>query len=737
MSWQVLGIRHHGPGCARSVVAALEALQPDIIALEGPADGEPALGQLGHADLKPPVAMLLYPVDEPKRGVYYPLAEFSPEWQTLQWARTNRVPVKLMDLPQSVQFGDEKEEAEKHVDDKEPAWRGDPIAVLAEAAGFVDHELWWEQQIERRVDATGLFQGILEAMTAVRTEYPQTSPRDQRREAHMRQTLRGIRQSLTPRVAVVCGAYHAPVLTHDALDRYSVKDDASLLKGLPKSKVTATWIPWSYSRLSYRSGYGAGMDSPGWYHHLWQHREAAPTHFLTRAARLLRANDLDASSASVIETKRLADALASLRDLRAPGLAELNEAMLSVLCHGQQGPLTLIHDRLEVGDVIGEVPDDVASVPLARDLEIQTRQLRLKRTSEAKELDLDLRKPTDLSRSILFHRLNLLDLSWATLQPQKMQTSTFHEYWQVVWNPELAVAVIDASVWGNTVEQAARARCEHRAKDLREVGALAGLLQQALLAQLLDALPAILDQLRNQAGLAADVLQLMEGIPSLAKLIRYSDVRQTQAQAVTPILEGLVTRAIVGLPGACASLDDDAAAAVVERIDGVSEALQTLQRSDLLAEWFAMLTKLLHSTAHGLVRGRCCRLLLDHSVLASDRFSQQTRQALSTALPPATVAAWIQGLLRGSGMVLLHQDDLWQSMDRWLAELSDMHFIEMLPLLRRAFADFTTPERQAMGQKVKHLSAVMVASPEAEPESSLDLERARRVLPILRTILGP
>ena len=29
--------------------------------------------------------------------------------------------------------------------------------------------------------------------------------------------------------------------------------------------------------------------------------------------------------------------------------------------------------------------------------------------------------------------------------------------------------------------------------------------------------------------------------------------------------------------------------------------------------------------------------------------------------------------------------------------------MEMLPLLRRAFADFTGPERRQMGEKVKHL----------------------------------
>ena len=422
MSWHVLGIRHHGPGCARSLLAALDEISPDVLVMEGPADAEEILAQAGHDQMKPPVAMLLYPPDEPRRGVYYPVAEFSPEWQALQWAVKNKVTMRLMDLPQTIQLAKpvegeapgegevrlegeapaEPPESESHqqqeVDD-EPHWRTDPIAVLAEAAGFADHELWWEQQVERRDNAAGLFQAILEAMSAVRQEYPQASDRDLLREAHMRQVLRGVRKELFPNIVVICGAYHAPVLTEEAIDSIPIKDDAACLKVLPKTKTLSTWIPWSHSRLSFRSGYGAGMHSPGWYSHVWKARDAAPMHFITGAARLLRGADLDASSASVIESLRLADALAAIRDLRSPGLTELNEAILTVLCHGNTSPLKLIHDRLEVGDVIGEVPDDITSVPIARDLEQQQKALRLKRTTEIKILDLDLRKDNDLNRS--------------------------------------------------------------------------------------------------------------------------------------------------------------------------------------------------------------------------------------------------------------------------------------------------------------------------------------------------
>ena len=39
----LLGIRHHGPGSARSVLKALAALQPDLILVEGPPDAQELL----------------------------------------------------------------------------------------------------------------------------------------------------------------------------------------------------------------------------------------------------------------------------------------------------------------------------------------------------------------------------------------------------------------------------------------------------------------------------------------------------------------------------------------------------------------------------------------------------------------------------------------------------------------------------------------------------------------------
>jgi hypothetical protein len=105
---RLFGIRHHGPGSAASLVAALDAFRPDIVLLECPADGEAALATLRDAALVPPVALLLYNPKQQGQASFLPFAEFSPEWQAVQWCFKNEAHVRCFDLPMSLHFGLDK-----------------------------------------------------------------------------------------------------------------------------------------------------------------------------------------------------------------------------------------------------------------------------------------------------------------------------------------------------------------------------------------------------------------------------------------------------------------------------------------------------------------------------------------------------------------------------------------------------------------------------------------------------
>jgi hypothetical protein len=623
--------------------------------------------------------------------------------------------------------------------------RADPLRLLAEAAGYNDSERWWEDMVEHRRDSTDLFAAILEAMTALRSEVEAEEPqsdaslrldpeREAQREAWMRQTIRAAQREGFQRIAVVCGAWHAPALHHMP----SAREDAALLKNLPKRKVQATWVPWTNGRLLFSSGYGAGIESPGWYQHLWTAPDRLAVRWLARVASLMRDADLDASSSQVIEAVRLAETLAALRGRPLPGLPELNEAVPAVLCFGSNVPLKLIHDKLIVGEVLGSVPDETPTVPLQQDLHREQKRLRLPPEATQRVLDLDLRKPNDLQRSHLLHRLDLLGVAWGRSERGAGGKGTFHELWRLQWQPEFAVLIIEAAMWGNTLVGAATAKTRKLAEEAPDLPALTALLQSALLASLPDATRHVMLRLEAEAAIATDVPHLMEALPPLCSVLRYGDVRGTETTIVAHVVDGLVARICIGLPHACASLDDDAAAAMLQRIDGVHGALALLQHARHTAQWQATLSTLsAASNLHGRVAGRCCRILLDAGAVTQPIAARRMSLALSTAIDPARAAAWVEGFLQGSGALLLHDERLWQVLDEWLSGLSAAVFQELLPLLRRTFATFPAPERRQMGERVRAQQGGTASQARTDDDGAgFDAERAAAVLPVLAQLLG-
>lgn len=749
---RLFGIRHHGPGCARSLLRALDELRPDCVLIEGPPEAEALLPLAAAEGMEPPVALLLYSPEEPKRAAFYPFAEFSPEWQAVLFAIKNGLPLRFMDLPQTHQLALGKErEAESAGSETE--LRHDPLGWLGRAAGYGGGEEWWEHMVEQRRDGAELFAAIAEAMAAVRAEVAEQenaredafeARREALREAHMRKVIRAAGKEGRERIAVICGAWHVPALA----DMPSAAADNEALKGLPKMKIEATWVPWTYDRLAAESGYGAGVDSPAWYEHLWRqgghaHHSAYSTAWFARVARLLREADLDCSSAHIIECVRLSEALAAVRERPLPGLSEMMEAARTVLTMGEDAPLRLIRRDLIIGRKLGRVAEGVPAVPLQRDLEKRQKSLRLKVSPTEETLDLDLRKENDLARSRFLHRLRLLRIPWGEIVQAQGGKGTFHEIWKLQWNPEFALSVIESAPYGNTVEEAASAFAIHATGEADNLPALTGLVYQLLLSDLPSALEVAMRELENRAALTGDVPQLMAAVPPLARVSRYGDVRQTDAAQVLHVIDGLVVRACIGLAAACQSLDDEAAADMVERMGALHSAIKLIDKPENLEAWLPALARVADAGGiHDRVRGFAARVLLDEKHDGSpdngNGAALRMSRALSRAAAPEAAAAWLEGFLSGSGMVLVHDNNLFQIVDGWIRGLNAEHFTLILPLVRRTFATFPAMERRQIGERVRR-EDVTPASPASGPGAlppAWDEERAARVIPALRVILG-
>jgi Family of unknown function (DUF5682) len=756
VSVHVFGIRHHGPGSARSLERALNELKPDCVLIEGPPDADGVLSFAAAKEMKPPIALLVYASDDPGRSVFYPFANFSPEWVAIRFALKKKIEVRFMDLPMAHQLGkvETSSEPEVEVDTTlepvdDPA--NDPLGFLARVAGFEDGERYWEFLVESRGASGNVFPGILEAMTALRDESvrlngtrlespSKNAVRESRREAFMRQTIREAIAAGHKKIAVVCGAWHAPLLDTSSTKVPSASDDAITLKNLPKTKVSATWVPWSHGLLANSSGYGAGVESPGWYAHLFDHShlssQAITIQWMTRVARLLRGKDMDASSASVIEAVRLAETLATLRGLPLPGLLEVTESARTLFCWDSGLPMDLIHRELVINESLGAVPAEVPRVPLQADFEAILKSLRLKLDAGVQVLELDLREDSGMAKSRLLHRLALLGVKWGALGGSK-GTGTFRETWQVKWEPAYAVRLIEISRYGPTVLEAAQAFAIEGAKESSDLPSLSGLLDAVMLAELPAATDAILQKLEALSASTSDVAHLSSALPPLVRVARYGNVRQTDASVVRHVISTLITRIVIGFPGACSSLNDAAAEAMYGHVLATHSAIQTLEDADHRQSWLGLLHALMAQKGlHGLIAGRAARLLLEAGALTGDDTARELGLAASRASAPEMVASWVDGFLRGSGAILVHDDALFAVLDQWVGSLHGDDFQAILPLLRRTFSSFEAPERRNIGQKAKAGTGAGSSISISRSSDDLNHDRGALVLPLIRQMLG-
>ena len=386
-----------------------------------------------------------------------------------------------------------------------------------------------------------------------------------------------------------------------------------------------------------------------------------------------------------------------------------------------------------IGDAIGEVPDAAPQVPLARDVAAQQRKVRLKPTADAQTVELDVRTPNGRNRSLLLHRLRALGVSWGSVEEGRGSSGTFRETWALRWEPELTIRVIELSAHGTTVVAAATHRLLEKAAGATALADLVRILDDALLADLPDVVQPVVVRVEAQAAHDPDVVQVIDTLGPLARALRYGDVRGTDASALRRVFDGLVVRALAGALMACRSLDDDAAAAMVERLAGVQAALALTDHQARRGEWPAVLTLIAERTdVHGLVQGRATRLLHDGGAWKRSQVGNRVSRALSVGTAPGVGASFVEGFVAGSGTVLVHDRELLDVIDGWVSSLAPESFITTVPLLRRTFGGFEPAERRQLGM----LLADLAPATGSGFGSDIDTDRAAAALVSVRHMLG-
>ncbi|MBH5396882.1 hypothetical protein HZZ13_03620 [Bradyrhizobium sp. CNPSo 4010] len=693
----LFGIRHHGPGSARRLVEALDALKPVAVLIEGPADASELLPMLADPDMTTPVALLTYAEDNPANASFFPFADYSPEYQAARWAVRHGATLRFIDLPASDRLGATAGDIAEEIAARAEAdpVSHDPIGALATAAGYDDGESWWSDVIEENPATGPIFTAVADAMTALRADEKSLSAREAAREAHMRIEIAKTAKECDGAVAVVCGAWHVPALA----ERRSLAADRELLKGRPKTKIKATWAPWTAPRLARASGYGAGVVAPGWCAHVWDTRDGnRAAEWLAKVTRVLRDRGHFVSTASVIEARRLGTALAALRDRPAPGFAELREAAIACLCNGERAVWDDISAELLIGAGVGAIPASTPLAPLLDDLQRQQKATRLKPEALDRALTLDLRSESGLMRSTLLHRLNALDVPWGRLTDVGRSRGTFRENWQLRWEPEFAVRLVENLLYGSTIAEAASGRLIETMGKEAELGPLASLVRNAMIADLARATEFGIAALEMKAALTSDGPSLLAALPPMADILRYGEARTGTVEHLAVLMPRIVVQAALALPYAARNLDGPAAAKLRSALLAADAAIQLAKiEADIVAGWRDALGALLNDDqATRLIAGTAARLLYEAEFLTADHAADLLTRVLSPGTPVAEAAGFFEGFFEGAGQRLIHDAALRAAVDAWLMTLDEEAFTASLPLFRRVFSALDRTERRRL-----------------------------------------
>jgi uncharacterized protein DUF5682 len=748
----IFGIRHHGPGSAALLKRALDALNPACVLIEGTPEADDLIPFAGASGMKPPLALLVHASADANAAFFSPFAEFSPEWQAIQWALEHGRPAHFIDWPGGITIHEMIVAKEKGPEEIEVQVDPDPLDGLAEIAGFTDGEAFWNSLIEQGrlgnseeagADALAVFAAIERVMTEVRADSrnarsERSQLRDEQREAWMRIHIRQALKECEGPIAAVVGAWHVSGLR----EKSSAAADKALVKDLEREKVQVKWVPWTNSRLSASSGYGAGVISPGWYSHLWnlyaQENPTAPATFAAqwqaRTAALLRNEGYPASTASAIEAARLSLTLAALRERPVPGLEEMRESALASLCYGEAVPLRLIERKLYIGELVGEIDPSVPQMPLARDLALWQKRTRLKPEDLESEVRVDLRSEAGLLKSTLLHRLLILNVPWGKLIEAEAGRGTFREIWRLRWVPELSVSLAEALVYGGTIEQAAANAQIERSQKTTSISEQAELIRAALVADLPAAAKACITRLQEMAVDASEVTELMQAVAPLVRVLRYGTARELPEAELRSLIHALSVEVNAGVRLASHNLDEDAASARVGAIRGYDEALHLFGDETLTDSWRQQLEAMVKddqvaAQVVGVALRRLHDLRLWNLERVGSNFSLRTRGET-----PQRAGAFIENFLAGGSEVLLQDQTLLQLLDEWLCVLTEDDFVESLPLLRRSFSAYDAVARRRLMDSVARGAR---KTTHAETRSSGGSNEAfERALPLLYQILG-
>src|SRR5262249_47238060 len=148
---------------------------------------------------------------------------------------------------------------------------------------------------------------------------------------------------------------------------------------------------------------------------------------------------------------------------------------------------------------------------------------------------------------------------WGRLADAGRSRGTFRENWQLRWEPEFAVRLVENLVHGSTIAEAAAGRTMDAMRGATELAALAALVRSAMIADLPRAVDVGIAALEEKAAPTADCQALLSALPPMADILRYGEARAGTVEHLATLMPRIVVQASLALTYAARNLDAEAA----------------------------------------------------------------------------------------------------------------------------------------------------------------------------------
>jgi hypothetical protein len=758
-------VRHHSPACAWHVNRLIREIRPEAVLIEGPRDATPLIPLLVHTETRMPAAIYTTYVRRTGNGqadrhaAYYPLCDFSPELAAIRAGLDIGAKVAFIDLtfPENVEA-----RVRQRI--------GIPPAARARAQSLQDeswftHSRWlkaacvrtgardaddlWDHLFEvdyRRIDTDRLMQQVLAYCSLARRD---CASEDLAADGCLaREGAMAAAIAAEPgRTVVVTGGFHTVVLP-----------DTS--PGLPSPVKAApadhqlVLMRYSFKQLDRLNGYASGMPAPEFYQRCWDGQDVAGV--LVEIGRECRRKNLGTSTADVIAGLQQANDLATLRSHCRPSREDLLDAVRSVFIKGADDaegvPVLAIARKHLAGDRIGAVPAEAGQPPIVHDFRSTATRLRLKLDSlDDIEVALDLyRKRAHRDVSRLFHALGFLSVPFAVFQrgPDFVageNLDRIQEVWKYHWSPQTESTLIERSLYGATIEEAASALLLERFEEAERQGQgrSAGLATQLVLHACRMGLHRHTQDLLQRVGVLLGEDSAFDSLVAAMENLLLLEVSREPLEAHH--LTGLKELATAAYHRACYLIESlvntppEAEASMLEALSALVQAVRTLGdgaelqqlRGDALAALAATTggSATLRGGAVGLLHG-------DGRFTDADVVAHLCGHLQSARGDGEDGPNFLGGLLKTARSVLWSAPGVLSAVNETMCGWDEDRFVKLLPLLRLALSDLTPRETDRVARRVAVLlgkqNLQLASMPEvdsAEMLRAVELNRqVRRVL---------